>query len=97
MIAADSRPRLAPGVRLRADLVRGGSMLLAPERGVALDETPSAILDLCSGERAVSAIVASLQRAYDAPRETVERDVLDLLRALEQRRFVVAEPAQGRP
>ena len=91
MIEGDSRPRLAPGVRLRRDRVRGGSMLLGPERGIALDGTADAILSLCSGERDVGEITELLQRVYEAPRAAVERDVLAFLRALEQRRFIVAD------
>lgn len=85
----DSRPRLAPGVRLREDRVRGGSMLLGPERGLALDGTAHAILALCSGERDVREIARVLQRIHAAPRAVVERDVLAFLHALEQRRFIV--------
>jgi pyrroloquinoline quinone biosynthesis protein D len=96
MISRDSRPRLAPGVRSRADHVRGGSMLLCPERGVALDRTASAILQLCSGDRDVHEIVALLRREHDAPEEAIERDVIDLLRALERRRFIVTHPVSRR-
>jgi pyrroloquinoline quinone biosynthesis protein D len=96
MIGRDSRPRLAPGVRLRVDRVRGGSMLLCPERGVALDRTASAIVQLCSGERDVDEIVALLRREYEAPQEAIERDVLGLLGALESRRLIVAHGSAGR-
>jgi pyrroloquinoline quinone biosynthesis protein D len=98
MIRSDSRPRLAPGVRLRVDHVRGGSMLLCPERGVTLDRTASAILRLCSGDRDVDEIVALLRREHeDAPEEAIERDVLGFLRALERRRFIVTHTVARRP
>jgi pyrroloquinoline quinone biosynthesis protein D len=94
MMARDSRPRLATGVRLRFDRVAGRMMLLAPERGVALDRTGRAILDLCTGEHRVVDIVLELLPRYEARCEDIEGDVLRFLRELEARRFLVAAPRQ---
>jgi pyrroloquinoline quinone biosynthesis protein D len=96
MIGGDCRPRLAPGVRLRVDHVRGGSLLLCPERGVALDPIADAILRLCTGERDVDEIVALLRREYDAPQETIERDVIAFLGVLQQRRLIVVHAVSER-
>ena len=60
MIALDRRPRLAGKARVRRDRHGGGLLLLYPERGLALNATAGAILELCDGERDVRAIAAAL-------------------------------------
>lgn len=95
MIDADSRPRLAPGVRMRFDRVGGMAMLLCPERGLGLDGTAAEIVELLGGGFAVGEIVDELQRRYGAARGDIERDVLRFLRSLEQRGVVLAGGVPG--
>jgi coenzyme PQQ biosynthesis protein PqqD len=83
------RPRLAARARLRFDRHAGGWLLLYPERGLALNATAAAVAQLLTGEHAVDAIVDRVHAAAaGAPRATVERDVLDFLDALVERRLL---------
>lgn len=75
-------PAYAPGVRLREDKVRGGWVVLAPERLFMPDEHALAVLQLVDGARTVGAIVDDLAERYDAPRELISTDVLAMLQDL---------------
>ena len=75
-------PSYAPGVRLREDSVRGGWVVLAPERLFVPDEHAVAVLQLVDGARTVGAIVDDLAARYDAPRELIAADVLAMLEDL---------------
>jgi coenzyme PQQ biosynthesis protein PqqD len=55
-------------------------MLLAPEKGLLLNETGAAILRLCTGENTIAAILDRLGERFEGrPREEIERDVLRFL------------------
>ncbi len=82
------RPVLPRGVRLRHDEVRKTSVLLAPERTLALDEIAVAILSAVDGERTVDGVIDHLAAAYAAPRETIEGDVKAFLAQLAERRML---------
>jgi pyrroloquinoline quinone biosynthesis protein D len=82
------RPRLARGVRLRADPVRGGHVLLAPERVVAANGSAVAILELCDGARGPAEIVEALCRRYDADPARVAADVDAVLADLAEKRLI---------
>ena len=85
-----SRPRLAARARLRADHPTGGTLLLFPERGLALSPTAADVARLCTGTLTVAEIAVRLAAGYDgAAIECVERDVLAFLHALEERGLVV--------
>jgi coenzyme PQQ biosynthesis protein PqqD len=85
-----SRPRLAARARLRADHPTGGTLLLWPERGLALSPTAADVAQLCTGTLTVAEIAARLAARYDdAAIERVERDVLAFLHTLEERGLVV--------
>jgi pyrroloquinoline quinone biosynthesis protein D len=75
-------PRFAPGVRLRFDETRQAFIVLAPERLFVPDETALAVLKLVDGARATAAIVDDLAARFEAPREEIEGDVLELLQDL---------------
>lgn len=60
MIPLDARPRLAPKARVRVDEKTGDTLLLYPERGLALNASGAEILGLCTGERSVRDIIAAL-------------------------------------
>ena len=53
-IQSDSRPVLAPGVRLQLDKATGEPVLLYPEGVLELNGTAHAILNLCSGAMTVA-------------------------------------------
>jgi pyrroloquinoline quinone biosynthesis protein D len=75
-------PCFAPGVRLREDAVRGGWVVLAPERLFMPDEHALAVLHLVDGVRSVAAIVDRLAGTYDAPRDLIAGDVTVMLEDL---------------
>jgi pyrroloquinoline quinone biosynthesis protein D len=87
-IAADARPRLPRGVRLVNSEAQGGFVLLAPERVFKPDPIALAILQRCSGEATLSAIVDDLAATYSAPRERVLADVSALLRGLADKKLL---------
>jgi pyrroloquinoline quinone biosynthesis protein E len=85
---SDERPRLASKARLRWDAARRQTMLVWPERGLALNETAAAIVTECDGSRTIAQIVVAIAERFDAPRERVEADVRALLESLRQRGLV---------
>jgi pyrroloquinoline quinone biosynthesis protein D len=72
-------PRLAAGVRLKFDDVRGHWVVLAPERVIIPDETALEILRRCDGLVTLSAIIDELTASYDAGREVIAVDVRQLV------------------
>jgi pyrroloquinoline quinone biosynthesis protein D len=85
MIGPDAMPRFAPGVKLRFDQTRQAWVVLAPERLFMPDEHAVEILKLIDGARAAGAIVDDLAQRFDAPRETIEADVFEMLQDLVDR------------
>jgi hypothetical protein len=51
-------------------------------RYYALDEVGHRVWELCDGTRSVSQIIGTVCEEYDAPLETIEADVLELLQDL---------------
>lgn len=88
MIGPEARPRLAKGVRLREDRVRGGHNLLAPEHVLRVNASSAAILALCDGARGVDEIAEILASTYQGERERIAQDVRALLADLVARRLV---------
>jgi coenzyme PQQ biosynthesis protein PqqD len=84
VIADDVRPRLAAKVHLRADRASGGTLLLYPEAGLALNPTAAAVVRLLDGEHTVAAIVDELSARYGR-REAVAHDVAAFLGTLADR------------
>ncbi|MFI9047358.1 pyrroloquinoline quinone biosynthesis peptide chaperone PqqD [Streptomyces sp. NPDC053427] len=75
------RPVLAPAVHLRYDRVRGGDLLLLPERVVVLEGSAGTVLRWCDGEHEVPDIVAELACRYPgAPVADEVPDFLDRMR-----------------
>lgn len=89
MLATASRPRLAPGVRLKFDAARQSWTLLAPERVLMLDETACEIIKRCDGIADVAAMVEDLAQAYSADRAEIEGDVQALLADLVEKRILL--------
>ncbi|MDJ0994045.1 MAG: pyrroloquinoline quinone biosynthesis peptide chaperone PqqD [Dinoroseobacter sp.] len=88
-IAPNDRPYLPRGVRLHKDKVRGGTVLLAPEKAVALDTIGEAILTRVTGDASFAEIVADLAATYNAPAEQIEGDVQNFLQGLRARVFLM--------
>jgi len=88
----EARPRLAAKARLRYDRKTTRYMLLYPERGLVLNGTAADIVQLCTGEHTVSAIVERLAEKYAMKaREAVEQEVLSFLDAMAARGLVHTE------
>jgi pyrroloquinoline quinone biosynthesis protein D len=83
-------PRLAPQIKLRFDEARQRWTLLAPERVLVPDEIAVEILQLCDGTATVSGIADTLAAKFQAPREEVGRDVLEMLQDLANKGMLVA-------
>lgn len=81
-IATDARPRLAAKARLRIDRTTGRTLLLYPERGLALNATGEAVLQLCTGEATVAEIAATLAARHGAEPEAVLAEVRAFLDGL---------------
>ncbi|MHA6262876.1 pyrroloquinoline quinone biosynthesis peptide chaperone PqqD [Arenibacterium sp. CAU 1754] len=92
MIGAEDILVLPRGVRLHQDRVRGGWVLLAPERALTLDETGHAILSEIDGERSFGAICDSLSQRYNAPIDAIMSDAREFLQTLRNRRFLEVQP-----
>jgi len=90
-IADDSRPRLVSWARLRRDAVSGETLLLYPEKGLALSETGASIVELCDGTRSVREIAETLAGRYQASPQDLRSDVQDFLAALALRGLLRAE------
>lgn len=88
MLAVDSRPRLAPGVRLHFDETRQAWMLLAPERVLMLDETALDIVRRCDGGTQITALIDDLAQAYSADRAEIDGDVRAMLAGLIDKRVL---------
>ena len=86
------RPHLLRGVRVVADRVRGGEVLLAPEKAMALDATGAAILARVDGTATLAEIVSALAAAYDAPADRIAGDVQDFLATLRDRVYLGVTP-----
>jgi len=86
MIAPSARPKLVSKVRLRVDRHTGQSMLLYPEKGMALNATAAAVAELCTGAHDVASIVSALAARFSGtPADAIERDALAFLEALRER------------
>lgn len=88
MISADDIAFLPRGVRTHRDKVRSADVLLAPERVVMLDDIGLAILSRLDGVTTVAEISEKLARAYEAPRDVIEPDVIEYLTDLKAKGFV---------
>jgi coenzyme PQQ biosynthesis protein PqqD len=89
VISPESRPRLAAKARLRWDRKGERYMLLYPERGLVLNPTAADVVQRCTGEHTVAAIVEELAAKYvPQPREAIEREVLTFLTRMAERGLV---------
>jgi pyrroloquinoline quinone biosynthesis protein D len=85
---AETVPRLKPHVRLQFNEARSQWIVQAPERVLMPDEIAISVLKRCDGRASVAVIAADLAREYDAPPETVESDVLEMLQDLAEKGIV---------
>lgn len=82
----DYRPQLASKARLRWDNVEKRHMLVFPEAALMLNESATAILKLCDGERLIEQIVDALVEQFTgADRSVITNEVTALLTRLQTR------------
>lgn len=87
-----SRPRLRPGIRLRHDRSSGQLVLLAPERGLALNASAGEIIQRCTGELTVEEIATELMHIHrDLSLPMLEVQVMHFLRRLMDRGLLTME------
>ena len=87
-INEQSRPSLAPGVRLQTDKVSGEPVLVFPEGVLFINSTAHDILARCDGHSSVAEIIAALAEEYEAPADELREAVLACLTDLRQRQLV---------
>ena len=87
-VTAQTIAKLARGVRLRQDPVRGQTVLLAPERALALDETAVMIVHALDGERDLDAIAQELSMKFEAPKEQILVDEIAFVDEFSKRRML---------
>ena len=90
VIAESSAPRLARGMRLQFDKQRDQWIIQAPERVFVLDVIAHEILQRCTGEATVTAIVDDLVAKFNAPRDLIARDVNALLQSFADKGVMIA-------
>jgi coenzyme PQQ biosynthesis protein PqqD len=84
-IEPNSRPQLAPGVRLGEN--QGQKVLLMPERALRLNGPSLEIVSRCDGKHTTTQIIAELQKLYSkAEPKKVEQDILGYLQLLHDQR-----------
>jgi pyrroloquinoline quinone biosynthesis protein D len=82
LIDLESRPALRPNIKFRPDPVRGGWVVLAPERILTPNEYAADLIRLCDGRRTVADIAAELAELYDAESGTIAADIMPVLQGL---------------
>ncbi|WP_353859147.1 PqqD family peptide modification chaperone [Azospirillum formosense] len=85
-VTEEDRVRLAPGVMLRQDRVRGHWQLLGPERVLILDEVALEVVRAVTASSqagqppvTVATAIGTLAAQFDASRDEIAADVLELL------------------
>jgi len=91
-LTKDSIVYLPRGVRVKEDKVRERTILVAPERTVALDEIGVAILALVDGNKTLADIVDELSIKYNAPKQEIGNDVVVFLKDLQNRGYLDVKP-----
>ena len=86
------RPKLAPKTKLRLDPKTGKHILLYPEKGLLLNPTGTAILQLCTGEHTVAGIVTLLGAQFQTAPEQLQPEVLAFVTGLFERGLLQAAP-----
>ena len=84
--SASAIPSIARGFRLQWEPVQSAHVLLYPEGMVKLNGSAGEILTRCDGKTTVDAIVADLERRFDA--QGLERDVRAFLDIATAQRWV---------
>ena len=88
-IDLQSRPALAPHVRLKIDPVSGEPVLLYPEGVLILNDTAHEIVQLCDGATTGAEVLAKLSAQYEVDEATLRDDVVECMADLLKRTLLV--------
>ena len=88
-VSRQSRPALAPQVRLRTDPVSGDRVLLFQEGLLVLSATAADLVSRCDGKTSVAQILTQMGEEYEVEEKTLEQDVLECLADLSRRNLLV--------
>jgi pyrroloquinoline quinone biosynthesis protein D len=91
-LGLELKPKLAPKSKLRLDPKTGKYILLYPEKGLLLNPTGAAILQLCDGEHSLSAIIAALAAEFQSDADVLRVEVLAFVQGLLDRGLLQAAP-----
>lgn len=86
------KPKLAPKTKLRLDPKTGKHILLYPEKGLLLNPTGAAILQKCTGEHSLEAIIAALAAEFQSEPDVLRPEVLSFVQGLLDRGLLQAAP-----
>ncbi len=86
------RPKLAAKTKLRLDPKTGKHILLYPEKGLLLNPTGTAILQLCTGEHTLSDMLTLLAAQFHAVPAQLQPEVLAFVKGLLDRGLLQAAP-----
>ena len=81
-------PKFPKHVKFRFNKARKEWVILAPERLVKLDPIAVEILQLVDGEKTVKIIASELSKEFNAPEETILKDVKEMLQDLSDKGFI---------
>jgi pyrroloquinoline quinone biosynthesis protein D len=81
-VTEESRPSLAPHIVFKRDEARARWVILAPERVLVPDETAAEVVGMTDGVATVAEIVERLAAKYNAPRDEIAGDVIEMLQDL---------------
>jgi len=74
---------LGPGIRLQHDKVRDAWTLMAPERVLVLDEIAREVVgQIVDSDGGLAGVIDRLAEKFDAPRDEIAGDVLQMLQPL---------------
>lgn len=82
-------PRFPHGVKFREDKVRGGFILVGPERIFNADEIAVEILKRIDGTASLARIVRQLTEVFSADAATIRPDVESFLADLRDKQMVM--------
>jgi pyrroloquinoline quinone biosynthesis protein D len=89
-LTKDSVPHLPRHVRFRFDPARDRHVLLAPELVIMPDPIAVAILESVDGTSSVAAIADALAARYEAPRDAVLADCIEMLNDLARKGMIAS-------
>jgi len=88
VIDGNTVAKLARGVKLREDPVRGQTVLLAPERALALDDIAVTIVKALDGVKPLDVIAADFSKLFGAPKDEILTDMIAFIREFSNRRML---------